>query len=293
MSVTVTFSASIDRLSALLERFRVRAALFHTGELCGINRFEERPGRAFLHVLRRGEMEVRHFSRGKVHSSLRMTEPALLFYPRPLYHEFVNPPTEGSDFTCATLDFDGGDRNPIVQSLPPFIHVPLSAIEGLEPALDLLFSEADRVRCGSRLLANRLFEVVLIQLLRWIMDHPDDVGVTPGLVMGLADPRLAKCLVALHQHPEEAWSLARMASVSGMSRSAFAIAFRETVGVTPASYLNDWRFCLAMAMLNAGQPLKRIATELGFSGVSSFSKAFRKRLGMSPSEWGARGQEGG
>ena len=50
----------VDRLSALLERFRVRAHLFHAGPLCGVTHFAAQPGRAFLHVLRRGDMRVTH-----------------------------------------------------------------------------------------------------------------------------------------------------------------------------------------------------------------------------------------
>jgi len=275
----------VDRLSALLDRFRVRATLFHTGALCGVSTFDAVPGRGFLHVLRRGDMEVRHRAGDTPLPRLRLAEPTLLFYPRALHHEFVNPPREGSDFTCAALDFDGGERNPIVQSLPPVVRVPLHAVEGLLPALDLLFAEADRVRCGSRLLADRLFEVVLIQLLRWILDHPAQVGVTRGLVMGLSDPRLARALAALHQSPRDDWPLEKMAAIAGMSRSAFAAAFKAATGTTPAAYLADWRMSLAVSLMRSGQPVKRVAAELGFASAASLSKAFRQRMGASPREW--------
>ncbi|MBB5214988.1 AraC-like DNA-binding protein [Parapusillimonas granuli] len=275
----------IDRLSAVLDRFRVQASLFHTGLMCGNHTFEAMPGRAFMHVLRRGEMEVRHLPGEAEVSSLRLAEPTVLLYPRPLHHVFVNPPREGSDFTCATLDFDGGERNPIVQSLPSVIRVPLDAVDGLRPALDLLFAEADHVRCGSRLLASRLFEVVLIQLLRWILDHPAKAGVASGLIMGLSDPRLAKSLVALHQAPHEEWPLERMAAIAGMSRSAFAATFKTATGTTPASYLTDWRLTLATSMMRTRRPVKMIAAELGFAGTASLSKAFRQRMGVSPREW--------
>nr|MBP8225921.1 cupin domain-containing protein [Acidovorax sp.] len=53
-------STPLDRLSPLLERFRVRAHLFHNGPLCGVTHFAAAPGRGFLHVLRRGEMVVTH-----------------------------------------------------------------------------------------------------------------------------------------------------------------------------------------------------------------------------------------
>jgi AraC-like DNA-binding protein len=276
---------TVDRLSALLEKFRIRTSLFHTGALCGTTVFQAQPGRAFLHVLRRGEMEVRHRAGETSMNRFFVTEPTVLLYPRPLRHTFINPPRDGSDLTCATLDFSGGEYNPIVRALPSMLRVPLSAVDGLSPALDLLFAEADRVRCGSRLLADRLFEVVLIQLLRWILDHPQQAGVSSGLIMGLSHPRLAKALVAVHQSPSDDWSLSKMAVVAGMSRSAFAEAFKSVTGSTPAAYLTDWRMSLAASMMRSGQPVKLIAAELGFSSGSSLAKAFKQRLGAPPREW--------
>ena len=277
--------SSPDLLSALLERFRVRAALFHAGPLCGLTQFPALPGRAFLHVLRRGEMQLSYLDAGGRTVHLDLREPSVMLFPRPVAHAFVNPPVDGADFTCATLDFHAGDRNPIAGALPDAIVVPLAAIHGLEPALNLLFGEADQRCCGSRLLIDRLFEVVLIQLLRWIVDHPGEAGVRSGLIAGLADPRLARALVALHQAPHEAWSLEAMAAQAGMSRSTFAERFRACTGTTPAQYLSDWRLSLAASMARDGQPLKLVAAELGFASASSLSKAFRKRMGASPRAW--------
>ncbi|WHZ10533.1 MAG: Transcriptional regulator, AraC family [Burkholderiaceae bacterium] len=277
----------VDRLSPLLERFRVRAALFHAGPLCGATPFDPLPGRAFLHVLRRGAMVVRHRHGQGVPPLLRVNEPTLLLYPRPLFHEFVNPPREGSDFSCATLDFDGGAHNPIVIALPALVQVPLAEVDGLAPALDLLSRETERVRCGSRLVADRLFEVLLIQLLRWILDHPARVGVSSGLIAGLSDPRLARTLTAVHRSPGEPWTLPRMAAAAAMSRSAFAQAFKQTTGTTPAAYLTDCRLTAASAMLRARHPVKRVADELGFADPSSLSRAFRQRFGAAPRAWRA------
>lgn len=276
---------AVDRLSTLLDRFHVRASLFHTGALCGRTTFEAQPDRAFLHVLRRGRLRIEHSRHAGAPRRVVVDEPTLLLYPRAVHHAFVNPPCEGSDFTCATLQFAGGDRNPIVAALPPLVRIPLDAVEGLRPALDLLFAETDRMRCGSRLLADRLFEVVLIQLLRWIIDHPQAVGVDSGLVMGLSDPRLARALVALHRAPQDDWTLSRMAAIAGMSRSAFAGAFKTVTGTTPSAYLTDWRLTVASTRLRAGQSQKLVAAELGFSSASSLNRAFRQRFGTPPREW--------
>jgi AraC-like DNA-binding protein len=83
------------------------------------------------------------------------------------------------------------------------------------------------------------------------------------------------------------WSLPRMAAEAGMSRSAFAVSFKEATGTTPAEYLSDWRLTLAMSQIRSGQPVKLIAAELGYASASSLSKAFKQRFGASPRDWSA------
>ncbi len=275
----------IDRLSSLLDRFRVRAHLFHAGALCGMTAFEAKPGRAFLHVLRRGELVVTHGPAEGLTPRIVLDQPTLMLYPRPVMHTFHNPPHDGSDFACATLDFDGAEHNPLVAALPALVLMPLDRVDGLGPALDLLFAETDRVRCGSRLLADRLFEVVLIQLLRWLIDHPGAAGVSSGLISGLADTRLARLLVALHSAPAESWPLERMAAQAGMSRTAFAVVFKRATGTTPADYLANWRLTLAMSELRAGGMLKAVADSVGYGSATALSKAFKQRYGVAPRDW--------
>lgn len=275
----------IDRLSGLLERFPVRAQLSFTGTLCGVQSFAPPPGTGYLHVLRRGTLKVTHPPRQGVPARLQLNEPSLLFYPRAVTHHFHNPPVEGADFTCAQLQFDGGRAHPLVRTLPGLIVLPLARVDGLAAALDLLFAETDRVRCGHRLLADRLFEVVLIQILRWLLDHPAEAGVPPGLVTGLSDPRLARALVALHEQPGEPWRVEQLAALAGLSRTRFIERFRERVGQTPAAYLADWRIGLAQAGLRQGVSIKQLAGDLGYANPSALSRAFAVRAGCSPRDW--------
>jgi AraC-like DNA-binding protein len=283
--VHAAMSAPIDRLSALLERFRVRAHLFHAGELCGVTHFAAEPGRGFLHVLRRGEMVVSHRARSGAPRKVRISEPTLLFYPRPLAHDFHNAPIDGADFVCATVDFEGGAQHPLASALPPMLVLPLRQVEGLEHTLALLFAETERLRCGNRILADRLFEVLILQLLRWLLDHPEQGDLPPGLLTGLAHPRLALALTALHERPGEEWTLAAMAQAAGMSRSAFAAAFKLHTGSTPADYLAQWRMAIAQDLLRKGVPVKVAAGQLGYQSAASFSRAFTKIVQQSPRLW--------
>lgn len=275
----------VDRLSALLERFRVRAHLFHAGPLCGVTHFAAEPGRGFLHVLRRGEMVVTHRARGGVPRRVKVQEPTLLFYARPLAHDFHNAPTQGSDFLCATLDFEGGAQHPLARALPPLLVLPLRAVQGLDHTLALLFAETQQLRCGQRLLADRLFEVLMLQLLRWLLDHAAEAGVPTGLLTGLAHPKLARTLSALHEQPGQVWTLASMARTAGMSRSAFAAAFKGHVGQTPADYLVQWRMSIAQGLLRGGTSVKTAADQLGYRSASSLSRAFTQSVGRSPRSW--------
>lgn len=277
--------SQVDRLSSLLERFRVRTRVFHTGRLCGTTRLEAVPGRGFLHVLRRGEMVMTHLDGSGHLVRTDVTEPSLLFYPRPVEHHFHNAPQDGADFACATLDFAGGDLHPLVRALPPVVVLPLYRVDGLDEALQLLFAEVDQVRCGQRLVADRLFEVVLLQLLRWILDHPDDVGITPGLLSGLADPDLAPALVAIHDDPGGRWTVQAMAAQAAMSRSAFSSRFTAVVGQPPADYLTGWRLTIAQSRLQAGDQVTSIAADLGYANASALSRVFTQRVGSSPRHW--------
>ncbi|HRE02582.1 MAG TPA: AraC family transcriptional regulator [Ilumatobacteraceae bacterium] len=277
--------ADIDRLDALLEHFRVRTRLFHTGSLCGVTHFPAQPGRGFLHVFRRGDMDVAHHDADGTLRRQRVDRPSLIFCPRAVDHSFDNAPDDDSDFACATFDIDGGATHPLLDALAPLVVVPLDTAGDLDQALGLLFAEIDRVRCGNRVLADRLFEVLLIQLFRWLLDHPDQLSVPAGLLAGLAEPRLARALTAIHESPGTPWTLSSMASRAGMSRSTFAAQFKQLVGQTPAAYLTGWRITLAQAQLRAGNSVTRTAFDLGYATAPAFTRAFTARLGCSPRAW--------
>ncbi|MBV2206417.1 MAG: AraC family transcriptional regulator [Pseudomonas sp.] len=266
-----------DRLAALMTHFPLRAQVFNTGPLCGINTLQSDGVHGQLHLVRRGEVEVRY---GR--ETLHVTQPSLLLFPRPLTHRFITAPGCEVDMVCANLTFEGGSANPIASALPDLVCLRLEAVWGAEPVLSLLFEEAFEQRCGRVALVERLLEVVMIQVLRQLMESGE---VNGGLLSGLAHPRLRNALVAMHETPAKEWTLEELAGVAGMSRSVFATNFRETVGVTPGQYLQGWRVRLTQKALRRGRPLKMIATEVGYGSEAALSRAFRAQTGLSPRGW--------
>ncbi|MDM8356740.1 AraC family transcriptional regulator [Pandoraea communis] len=270
--------ACTDRLGALLNHFPVSARMFHSGAMCGITDFSAPLEGGQMHLVRRGAMEVIHPGR----PALQVSVPSLLLYPRPMSRRFVTDAQRGADLVCADLQFDGGISNPVSAALPDVICVALDDVDGADQVLTLLFDEAFGNNCGRHVLIDRLFEVVLVQVLRHLMETGQISG---GMMAGLSHPRLRKALVAMHEQPGQEWSLDTLASISGMSRTVFANSFRSVVGCTPGAYLQGWRIRLAQQALRQGRALKVIAIEVGYGSEAALSRAFKAQCGMTPREW--------
>lgn len=282
----VTFSAyfltyrifMVDRLQALLTHFSVSAQTFQSGPLCGINSLNGEGPYGQLHLIKEGTVEVWHGQK----LEFRINEPSLLFYPRPRAHRFVTDSERGAEFVCANIAFAGGSAAPLANALPPASCFPLSELPDSPPALALLFAEAAASNCGRQAVLDRLFEVVLIQLLRHMME----AGSTHvGLLAGLSHPQLRRAIVAIHETPERSWLVEELAEVAGMSRSVFSNLFHEKVGEAPASYLQRWRIGLVQKWLKQGLSLRLIAEEAGYGSESSLSRAFKSQCGLSPRAW--------
>ena len=78
-----------------------------------------------------------------------------------------------------------------------------------------------------------------------------------------------------------------MASVAGMSRTAFAVRFTSSVGRPPMEYLTRWRMMLAAdAMQRSGRTVSSAAFSVGYASEAAFSTAFKRVMGCSPRRYG-------
>lgn len=177
--------------------------------------------------------------------------------------------------------------------LPGMIHI--RAADGdtgrLTRIIGLLMDECTTDRPGRDMVIERLLELLLVECLRW-----RGIGggaLSSGLLAGMRDPALAKVLRAMHADIRAGWTVAGLAKLAAMSRSAFAARFAETVGCAPIEYLLRWRMALAQDALSRGnKSLDRVAEEIGYESASAFSTAFRRRVGCSPGAF-ARSQRAG
>ena len=77
-----------------------------------------------------------------------------------------------------------------------------------------------------------------------------------------------------------------LARVALMSEAHFIRTFKQTFGETPHRYLQRRRLERAMALLReTDRPVTEICLDVGFTSLGTFSRTFRRVLGMSPSAY--------
>lgn len=99
------------------------------------------------------------------------------------------------------------------------------------------------------------------------------------------DSRLARACRWLFDAPSIAVGLDMMAAEVGMSRRTFTRLFREQTGVSFAEWRQQVCLLTAIERLSEGQPVTRVALDLGYASPSAFSSAFRRVLGETPSQY--------
>lgn len=268
----------MDRLSTLLAQFGMHATTIFGGVLSADMAFDATDRTAKLHLLRSGDAAFQLDQQKPV----VITEPSLLFIPRPCGHSLSASSEQQVELVSAALSFDGGLDNPLTTALPAYVVMPLADLAMLSGNLNWLFDEAFAQHCGKNAVLNRLFELVVIQLLRYMMANR---SVSTGMMAGLADLRLSKAVTLMHDQPAKAWSVAELASAASMSRASFAAKFHKVVGITPADYLVSWRVSLTQKLLREGRPIALIADEVGYESPSALARTFRRKTGHIPREW--------
>jgi AraC-like DNA-binding protein len=269
----------MDNLSAILNRFSISAGVFYAGNLCGLAAFGDPSSRVgHLHLLKSGTIKLVQENGGVD----ILNEPTLVFLPRPERHRLMASESDRADIVCASIEYGTGTNNPLANGLPSIVILPLAELGKLHTTVLWLFEEAHDGADGRQAMMDRLCEVLVIQLLRFVSERG---LVRAGMLAGMAHPQLAGCITAMHAHPERPWQLEELADMAGMSRSAFAATFREIVGQPPGDYLITWRVGVAQGLLKKGRAVNLVANDVGYENASALGKVFRKKIGLSPMEW--------
>ena len=173
----------------------------------------------------------------------------------------------------------------LLRSLPPIVHLRKESDKAaMRWSLERMREELRDPQPGGSLIAQQLAYVMLVQALRLHLAEGARGGV--GWLFALADQQMSVAITCMHDDPGHPWTLQSLAERVGMSRSVFALRFKETVGATPMEYLTRWRMLLAGERLKtSSSSLAEIASSLGYESESAFGKAFRRVIGCSPRQY--------
>jgi AraC-like DNA-binding protein len=90
----------------------------------------------------------------------------------------------------------------------------------------------------------------------------------------------------MHAKAGHDWTIEELATQVGQSRSLFAKRFADLLGMPPMHYLAQWRMQIASERLGSGNAnVATIAAEIGYESEAAFSRAFKKLMGVPPSDW--------
>ncbi len=194
----------------------------------------------------------------------------------------------GGDFLLVSSRFalDGDHAGILLRMLPPIVHIRKESDRAaLRWSVERMMQELREGQPGGFLVIQHLAQMMLVQALRLHLAEGANGGV--GWLFALADKQMGAAITAMHADPGHSWTLQALAARAGMSRSTFALKFKQTVGKAPMEYLARWRMLLAGDRLaNAGDPVSVIALSLGYESESAFSTAFKRVMGCSPRQYG-------
>ncbi|WP_316366187.1 AraC family transcriptional regulator [Candidatus Thiodiazotropha sp. CDECU1] len=188
----------------------------------------------------------------------------------------------GVTLICGYFDFDRDSWNPLIEALPAVMIIRNDGITSIpfsHSLRHLLIHEIEAAQMGSRLVIDKLSEVLFINTIRHHLKSDSDVG----FLAALADKKIGKVLSRIHETPAHTWSVERLAQVAGMSRSAFSGRFTQLVGLSPMHYLSRWRMSRAHNLFQSGdQSVAQVAELSGYQSEAAFAKAFKKQFGYGP-----------
>ena len=176
--------------------------------------------------------------------------------------------------------------HPFFEEMPPWLVV--RADQGQAPALQhslaLLQQEMRLQALGSESIVYGLLDVIFMLLMREVVQRQGQER--PCWSQSLQDPQVQKAVQAMHADCARQWTLEALASHAGLSRTSLAERFRKTMGNTPLNYLRTVRMQKAVAGLSTSErSLEQIAQEVGYQDAFSFSKVFKRTVGVSPRDF--------
>lgn len=150
-----------------------------------------------------------------------------------------------------------------------------------------LEAEAELAGAGDSLfLDHALVQLAILLLQNAIGSHSYEVSTR---YLEKVSPLLHVAMDAMKQSYTQAWTLEEMAQAANMNKYQFAHLFKETIGISPYSWLQLYRLIRSQQLLaNTDHTILQIALNSGFSSLSIYNQLFKRMYGVSPAAFRKR-----
>ena len=146
----------------------------------------------------------------------------------------------------------------------------------IKPLLQALEKALNEKEFGADLLSRAVFLQLMIEINR-------TTARKRYITASAGDSKIVSILQYLNLHLTEPLSIDELASRFYISKYHMMRRFKEETGYTIHSYIAEKRLLLARQLLSTGQPVTEVCYQAGYQDYSTFSRAYRKRFGASPS----------
>lgn len=287
----------MQHLENILATLKVAVTIHHNGQYCGAWNVDT-SGTHFInfHVISHGYCYLR--SNANSTDITRLNEGDLVIFPSDSQHclsndrHFTAPinQSKSSSFDagelpdatgllCGYFSYQHPIMNNVVQQLPEIIILRHNSMtkNTLLMLINALIVEAKSSGASDNWMLNKIAESVMALL------FTQHLSGNQGILAGLAHPKLQPALNVILENPQQKWTVDALAKCCFMSRTAFSNTFHRVMAMTPIEFVTYWRLSVAYHQLLGGEhSTLEVALNTGYDNESSFSKAFKRVMGMSP-----------
>lgn len=229
--------------------------------------------------------EVAHSKRGKA-------MPLATFLAR--RDGVVDRDAKATTLICGQFNMDQHLALPALRALPQAVLLRAGMEPGGSPLSDtlrMLRNEVETPNFGNHIVVRNLLSSLFVYFIREWADAASPAA--NDWFSALRSPQMTRVLARIHEAPERAWTLEKLAKEAALSRATFARNFCASVGEPPHQYLTRWRMGIAAQLLEETElRLGEIAARVGYKSEFTFSRAFKLARGISPIQYRrARGND--
>lgn len=133
---------------------------------------------------------------------------------------------------------------------------------------------------GASAFASAIMQALLVQAVRRAILEGDTASVADLHIFRF--PKIAAAHRLIERNYQEPWTVSKLASAVGMSRSSFVAAFANVLGESPAARLTRIRLIEARRLLGGERAMRDVAANVGYRSQAAFNRAFRRQYGETP-----------